>query len=263
MEKIDAGYLYELGATVRTFNNINRADPAWSVHDKFKRIREAVRTFTEYSVYSIALRTARGHGQVLVSQIDTMIQALIDNDFADDSMEKVEGQYLQTYSTFVKFETVMIAELQALPIFLVPPRGAFDNNYLIERGDTLFPESLLMIAPEAELDVLQAGRCIAFNLPTAAGFHMHRANEAVLRLYFDMVMGAGHRASNATMGSMLAKMKKEKKGDANIIAALDAIRQFHRNPLMHPEHTLSDIDEAISLYSAIRAAMGYMLDKLD
>lgn len=262
MEKIDAGYLYELGATVRTFNTIQRTDPAWSVHDKLKRIRDAVSLFTEYSIYSVALRTARTHGQQLVGLIDNMIDHIVENEFAEGSMTKFEGQFMQANATFVKFETVMIAELQALPIFLVPPRGAFDNAYLIERGDTLFPESLLLIAPETELDVMQAGRCIAFNLPTAAGFHMHRANEAVLRLYYDLVMGEGRRTGNATMGTMLAGMKKAEKGDPNIIAALDAIRQFHRNPLMHPEHTLADIDEALSLYSAIRASIGYMLDKL-
>ena len=129
-------------------------------------------------------------------------------------------------------------------------------------GERLFPDSLISKAPETEVDIKQGARCIAFDLPTAAGFHFHRANEAVLRRYFDSVSGSVSRPEPATMGALTGILKKQGLGDKCIIAALDNIREFHRNPLMHPEHTLASIDEAISLCCAIRAAMGYMLEHL-
>ncbi len=263
MEKIDAGYLYELGPTIRALNNVGRADEhPWSLYSKCKAARDSIESFIHFSIYSPALRTSRVHGDRLVDAIDQMLDILSKSDFAEDCMPEAKAQFMNVYRALGVFEPVMVAELQSMPIFFVPPRGAFDNAYLIERGDAMFPPSLLEKAPETELDVQQAGRCIAFNLPTAAGFHMHRANEAVLRRYYDGIMGAGQRPRVESMGTLLAAMKKAGAGDKNIIAALDALKEFHRNPLMHPEHTLADLDEAMNLYCAIRASIGYMLDEI-
>jgi hypothetical protein len=157
----------------------------------------------------------------------------------------------------------MIAELQSASIFYVPPRGAFDNTHLINAGEKLFPEALFALVPETLVDVQQGARCLAFNLPTAAGFHFHRANEAVLREYFDTLAGEEKRPNILSMGTLLGQLKKLELGDRNVIAALDNIKEFHRNPLMHPDHTLESVDEAISLYCAIRSAMSYMLEKID
>lgn len=199
---------------------------------------------------------------MLTLALDQILEIVSSSDFSEECMSEAKTSYVNVVRALSMFEPIMIAELQAMPIFLVPPRGAFDNAYLIDRGDTLFPTALLEKAPETELDVQQAGRCIAFNLPTAAGFHMHRANEAVLRRYYDWVMGDGQRPKVESMGTLLAALKKADAGDKNIIAALDALKEFHRNPLMHPEHTLADLDEAVNLYCAVRAAIGYMLEEL-
>lgn len=264
MDKIDAGYLYELGHTIRSIRGVGQGAMAhpWQAWGHCVSVRDAANNFTEYSIFSSGLRTCRIYGRRFVADLTALIVRMEDNEWPNQ--QDVFGPFdlANVMRSFSAFETVMIAELQSLPIFLVPPRGAFDNNSLIEAGHRLFPASLLEKAPETELDVVQAGKCIAFDLPTAGGFHLHRANEAVLRRYFDCVMGAGMRPTLSTMGTLLGEMKKQKAGDANIIAALDAIKTFHRNPLMHPEHTLRDIDEAISLYSAIRSAVGYMLEVL-
>jgi len=263
MDKIDAGYLYELGHTIRSFRSIEQGNTVhkWQAWASCVSIRKAAHDFTEYSVFSSGLRTCRLYGQRFVADLSALIERMEETDWPNQQ-DVGPLDLMDTMRSFSAFETVMIAELQSLPIFLVPPRGAFDNNSLIEAGHLLFPKSLLSKVPETELDVQQAGKCIAFNLPTAAGFHLHRANEAVLRRYFDEIMGNKNRPIPATMGTLLGELKKHSAGDPNIIAALDAIKTFHRNPLMHPEHTLKDIDEAISLYSAIRSAIGYMLESL-
>ena len=70
------------------------------------------------------------------------------------------------------------------------------------------------------------------------------------------------RSKNLTMGTMVSSMEQHDVGDPNIRAALKNITTFHRNPVAHPGHKIEDGDEALSLYAAIRACMGYMLDKL-
>ena len=262
MDKIDAGYLYELGSTIRSMRGlkVEQNDHNWQAWSLCINVRDAVQTFIEYSIYAPGLRSARTYGQRFVVELNALITRIEEHQPAAPPLTSYES--MNVMRAFNAFEPVMIAELQSLPIFFVPPRGAFDNAYLIEAGQTLFPEILGVKVPEAIPDAQQAGKCIAFNLPTAAGFHLHRANEAVLRHYFDAVMGAGKRPRVQTMGTLLGAMKKASCGNPNVIAALDALKEFHRNPLMHPEHTFSDIDEAISLYCAIRAAISYMLEEI-
>jgi hypothetical protein len=263
MQKIDAGYIYELGAAIRPLRTLgfDSLTSPWVVWGALTNARDTITQFVSASIYSSALRTAPAYAQKLIEQLQILADKIEYGEIKQDDVLKPIDM-IDITKAFASFEPVMIAEMQAASIFYVPPRGAFDNNSLIEEGESLFPDSLLSKVPETEHDVKQGARCIAFALPTASGFHFHRANEAVLRKYFDQVAGPDQRPNNSTMGTLLAKLKKLDKGDKSIIAALDNIKEFHRNPLMHPEHTLADVGEAISLYCAIRSAMSYMLDAL-
>ncbi|CDO34012.1 hypothetical protein SPHV1_100046 [Novosphingobium sp. KN65.2] len=53
-----------------------------------------------------------------------------------------------------------------------------------------------------------------------------------------------------------------KVGDPKVIEVLKGLKDLHRNPLMHPDDSIESEDEALSLYAAIRAAIGYMLDRI-
>lgn len=262
VDKIDAGYLYELSWSVRPLKGLGQGNLVypWQAWGVCTIARDTIVTFIEYSIYSSGLRTCRLYGQKLVHHLNLLIDRMENNEWPNQQDIFKPTDTLDVVKSFNSFEPVMIAELQSLPIFFVPPRGAFDNAYLIEAGDSLFPSSLYRKVPDTKLDAEQVGKCIAFNLPTAAGFHLHRVNEAVLRKYYDFILPFVVRKKTASMGVLLASLKKEEKGSPAIIASLDAIKDFHRNPLMHPDHTLGDTEEAISLYCAIRAAIGYMLD---
>ncbi len=116
-----------------------------------------------------------------------------------------------------------------------------------------------MKVPAAIKDVQESTKCIAFELPSAAAFHLHRANEATLAAYFDVVSGGAKPPRQKTMGAYLKRMRDLGVGHAKVLAALDQLRDLHRNPVMHPQDFLKDTDEAISLMGAIRAAMTEML----
>jgi hypothetical protein len=264
LQKIDAGYLYELGALIRPIRSLGYGDLSrpWAAWASLVSARDAVRSFTDASIYSGSLRSAKMYANKLVEELHRLILRIESDEWKQQTDEFQPGDILPVAQALASFEPVMIAEMQATSIFYVPPRGAFDNAYLIDAGERLFSDNLLLKAPETERDIKQGARCIAFDLPTAVGFHFHRANEAVLRRYFDSVAGGAPRPENAPMGVLLGEMKKGHFGDKRVIAALDNIKEFHRNPLMHPEHTLENIDEAISLYCAIRAVMEYMLESL-
>jgi hypothetical protein len=157
------------------------------------------------------------------------------------------------------FEAVLQAELGLLPIYLVQQQGGFDMTTLIESGALCFPIEVVTKVPEAVPDLEQGTRCIAFALPTAAGFHLHRANESVLRRYWDAVTNGASHPGNRAMGDFLAEMEKGNIGDVRVRASLRDLKNLHRNPLIHPEHSLESTDEAIALMNGIHAVMLHML----
>src|SRR6266540_3087193 len=81
-------------------------------------------------------------------------------------------------SALTAFEAVVGAELALTPLYVVQPKAGFDTGVLIESGSRCFPDDVWTKAPDAIPDLTQGTRCIAFELFTAAGFHLHRANEA-------------------------------------------------------------------------------------
>ena len=132
------------------------------------------------------------------------------------------------------------------------------TSTLIERGALCFPFEVIFKVPEAIPDLEQATRCLAYELPTAAGFHLHRANEAVLRKYWDAVTTNATRPPSRNMGDYLNEMDQRNVGDPKVKSALKDLKDLHRNPLIHPEDSLS-MDEAVALLSGIYTVMVHML----
>jgi hypothetical protein len=158
-----------------------------------------------------------------------------------------------------EFETIMAAEMAVADSYLVAKKRGFDTFVLIEGGEQLFPPSLQEKVPEAVADVKAGARCLAFELFTASGYHFHRANEAVVRKYYDAIAGGKERPKSQNMGDYLNAMKTQKLGDEKVLAALWALKDLHRNPLAHPEHSIANADDAIALLGSINAAVVYML----
>lgn len=157
------------------------------------------------------------------------------------------------------FEAVLAAEMAMVPLYIVTRKAAFDTALLIDAGRVIFPEELQAKVPSAIPDIEQGTKCIAFALPTAAGFHFHRANESVLKCYWDAVSAGKPRPASNNMGVYLAAMDKDGVGDDRVKSSLRDLKDYHRNPLIHPEHSLESIDEAVALMNAVQNAVVQML----
>lgn len=160
--------------------------------------------------------------------------------------------------TAITFETALVEEFGILPSYLVTPKGGYSIDVLTMTPQDLFPADLLDLVPDAKYDIEQAAKCLAFEVPTAAGFHLHRINEAVLRVYWDVVTNKAKRPKERSMGVYLSQLKKKEKGDAKTLATLQQIKDLDRNPISHPDEKL-EIDDAIDLYGIIRSAVSRML----
>jgi len=130
---------------------------------------------------------------------------------------------------------------------------------LIEKADLALEEDVRKIVSAESLeDFKQAGRCLAFDLPTAAGFHAMRATEDVLRKYHQLVV-----KPNKPVHEMAACINELRKAgaDAKTLGILDQIRDLHRNTVMHPEAFLTS-SEGIRLFDIAKSAISAMADQI-
>jgi hypothetical protein len=259
VQRIDPGFLFELGAAIR---------PLWKLTDSFgvetttilTNAQSAVYLATQSSIYNPSLKQARAHGEMLLNNI-AAVSARANTEGWDGSASDEEVSAI--LNALLQFEGSYLTEMRNAAIYYIAPHSGLDIERLTDHGEEIFPKSLNDKVPEAMRDVKEGAKALAYHLWTASGYHFHRANEAVLRRYFDHVAGGAiQRDPKWAMGKLIEKLKEKKLGKRPIIAALANIIEFHRNPLIHPQDFINDSDEAISLYTAIRSAMGYMLDEL-
>ena len=261
MQRINGAYLYELAEELRVLGKIEIKDaPRSTNYFELLTAKDALKGFLFASVFSGSFRTSATAANDLIIELD-LIAPNIEEDIIWGEM--IYGwRFNKLKGLFSRFETVLTAELQGTALYFVSAKGGYDTLVLTDHGEAIFPIELQGKVPEAVPDVKAGTRCIAFELFTAAAFHFHRANEAVLRRYFDEVAGADKRPRNNNMGDYLKKLRDLNVGDPKVIAVLQSIKDLHRNPIMHPEEQIMSAEEAISLLSAIRASIGYMIDRI-
>lgn len=261
MQRVDGAYLYEFGTHMRALERLEEKDcERFDIYFELSNAHSALTGMMYQSVFSDGWKVVSRCASELIAEISEHLINFSDTSTFNAPVKSYQINFIK--NKYREFDTVMKAELQNIDIYYVSQKGAFDSKRLTESGIQLFPKALPLKCPEATEDAQMGARCLAFELWTAMGFHFHRANEAVLRRYFESVIGAGKKPKVRTMGTMLKALEDANAGDADIRAALKNIVVFHRNPLAHPEHHIASADEALSLYAAIRACTGYMLDKL-
>lgn len=260
MQPIDGYYLYSLGTQVHPLTSLNWQQTSWNDgYFTMLTAQGAINALLHQSVYQV--RACRQEGVELLQLITALLaEAPSGGDHWGESIPPM--RMWAVIDKVGKFEAVLRAELGITPMYYVTPKNNIDVVGYINSGHLSFPPDLALKVPEAVPDAQQAAKCIAFDLPTAAGFHLHRANESVLRRYFDQVAGAENRPPSRNMGDYLNKMKQLNKGDPKVRAALRDLKDLHRNPLMHPEEHISSADDAISLMGQVRGAMSLMLKEL-
>jgi hypothetical protein len=156
------------------------------------------------------------------------------------------------------FQAVLKEELSVSDTYIVAPKGAFSTPTLIENGELLFAEDIRSELPqEAIHDIKQGARCFVFELPTAAGFHFHRAIEAVIHTFYDSLSGGAPRPKRSAMGIYIDELIKLN-ANAELVATLKQIKDLHRNPVVHPEETL-DMNEAQMLMGIMQSAIFSMV----
>jgi HEPN domain-containing protein len=168
----------------------------------------------------------------------------------------MDEQWVATFNhAFWAFEQALALELGRAPIYFVSQKGIYATSALINTADSaLVDEVHNTVSYAAKKDLSQAGRCLAFEVPTAAAFHALRAVEKVLREFYEAKIG--EPAGTAGMKRCIDELTKAG-ADKKTIAALDQLRDLHRNPIDHPEEFV-DFAEALEIFNAATVAISKM-----
>ena len=151
------------------------------------------------------------------------------------------------------------AELKGVEAFIVTPKR-YDIRRLLEDVSSFFSPGVHRRLPEiARYDFAEAGKCIAFERPTAAAFHTLRATEAVLREFY-LTMIRRNRITDLMWGPIVQDLRARRKTYKYdvLYGNLDNIRRSFRNPTQHPDLTY-DIHEAQDLLPLCIEAVNRMV----
>ncbi len=159
------------------------------------------------------------------------------------------------------FQTVLQTELGKLDTYFISPKGIYSTSDLIERADNIIPKEIMNVLSESiRSDLRQAGRCLAFDLATASGFHIMRALEGILKDNYCPVF-LKKKPKGRGWNSYIQCLK-DTSADARTLSILDQIRSLHRNPTMHPQEVLT-INEALTLFGIAQSAIVSMIEDIN
>ena len=148
-----------------------------------------------------------------------------------------------------RFETVFLEEMREAATYYVPRRGIFSTKHLVDAADEAFPKEMLPYIPNKTRDDWKAaGRCLAFSLLSASGFHVARAVEGTLEIYYQYFCGRQAGETLKSWHDYVVALKAQRKSGAaptpaeKIIAEIEQMKDDYRNPIAHPRIVLSEVD---------------------
>lgn len=209
----------------------------WRVHGEgvvlenidrfFAHLQEFVLPVTQRAAYE--LRQFR----------DELAKSESDHKLTNDEASKLTGIMNDVRNT-------LSAEADGNVAFIVTDKRIDVNKLLLDVPALMAPSVFNSLPGIAQYDFIEAGKCIAFELPTSAAFHMLRGTEAVLRHYYCSIVRRNR--ANLLWGPMVESLRKRRTPpSAPLLDNLDNIRRSFRNPTQHPDK-IYDIQEVQDLF---------------
>ncbi len=257
MERINSFSFYGVGKGLKAIEDLSdNGAAAQDVFWAFSQAQSAMNGLLEGK--PIPLGISRDKAQAFKAALDTAFQNLFTEEKPDGQREikfpDASSPLVNRWSLYwlkqglTAFEAIFAEEMKETATYYVPRRGIFWTPALVDTADEAFPEQLRGAIPQKTKDDWKAaGRCLAFNLLSASGFHAARAVEGTLEAYYQLFSGkAGETLNNwhdykKELDKIAAK-KPTPCPNAKTLAELDQMRTDYRNPIMHPRVILTEPD---------------------
>jgi hypothetical protein len=193
--------------------------------------------------------TKKGTSYVGLAGIKTELEKLPEKAALDSA------QALKLREAMKELRITLYSESSGKEAFVVTDKR-YEVKKLLHAPAELLPPGLFEALDElTRYDIEEAGRCVAFERPTAAAFHLMRATEATLRRLYCAKVKRG-RKKPLLWGSMVDHLRQRSDSPPRpLLDGLDNIRHNFRNPTQHPD-AIYDIQEAQDLLALALDAIG-------
>lgn len=260
MDRVNLPFFYDLGASVRPLVDF-KVEPStrFDLLISMIHLRTIVGTLVDSSTYS-SLAASRTSGARLLESITDCFSwwNATPSEERTNLDPSADFKFTLVVTRAKEFETVLGAELQTFDAYQITKKGIYSTTDLIEQTENTFSEETKdELSDEVRNDVNQSGRCLAFDLPTASGFHIMRATETVVKKYCSEF---GAKVKQRNWNGYITALKATE-ASPKVLAVLEQIRELHRNPTIHPGVVLS-INDATLLFSIAQSAITAMVDDI-
>lgn len=265
MQRINQYNFYEFGGVLHPLSELDRdmgeLDVLLTVEPAQKWLNRILNN--ELVPLTICKRDA----EALRQEIETVIDRV---SLDSETPTKILGvDIYRLRSALDRFEHVFSSELQSLATYYVSEKGLYSTQSLVDSAEKAFPIKVqAQISDAARDDFRAAGKCLAFDLPTAAAFHIFRSIEAVLRDYLETFVDSDSRPKSRNWGVYIRVLRncihsgQQPAPDPKTVSMIEQIKDMHRNPLIHPEAVL-EADEALVLFDIGKSAIVAMTLELN
>lgn len=276
MRPVDQYPIYELGGALQILKEVAshiEEEPPLSLN------RFAALWFAEYRLKALLdgrpfqISFCRNSARSIVHHTSALLHASKGKTLSEGSALALYGddswRWFSLRGDIEAFEHQFAAELQRMATYAVPDIGIFKTESLVDAADRHIHESVRAEVPTFAITEIQAaGRCLAFGLCSASGFHSARAVECVLREYHGHFLPTANSA-DLTMGNMAsaladmhkAKQKAENLPKQNTVRHIKDFVDYDRNPLMHKNVELQEI-HAVTLFNSAASVIVEMTKEI-
>lgn len=217
-------------------------------------------------------KTKKAAASVLVESLKEFSKLLgQDRQPTDDELKLI-------YDPIGKFYQVFEQEAEDANVFIAIPIGAYSTSVLLTNASSHLSEPAQKVVDDGvKEDLDEAGRCLAFDLWTACGFHALRAVEATARFYHREVTGValtdvpigtliyGDQKNHPGSGLVVQHAKEGNSHESQLglaISLLSQINAIYRRPIMHPKMSLGAIEAKFVFDTAAIAISAMVTDAL-
>jgi hypothetical protein len=258
MRQLNLHEIYVLGTRLAPLSEIkadtkkgNAVFRLWQARSALKEILREPSPLME-----VAKRAARN----LVTAISDEISEDVETAFKFESDEAMGYGGINIGRKKEEFESVLSNEMPGVPSFIVLKKGIYDTADLIFKADCYFPENILAdLTQQARKEFCEAGKALAYELPTACCFHLWRSVETTMCAYYEVLTGNTVEQDEISRNwAAYIKALDAAKAEASVTMFLDHIRQEYRNPQTHPDEVVA-MDDALSLFGAAASSINQLV----
>lgn len=256
MAKVNPYYFYSLGDRIGRFRKVWTVGATWAwVATEAEALLSAVHEISEKPWVPEGLEEAqRAIGSVL-KQFERIQHKY--GTRPETIHSEIETDDLVLLKLLIdRFEHLLHSDLERMVIWYAPEQHGYGSASLMATPWNLFGELAPDIRALAERDLQEFGRSFLFDSGTAAGFHLLRACELVMREY---CKACGKTPPAKDWGGLIAQLSNMRDLPKGMTKKLEALREYDRNEIMHPIGRFLTIDDVGELLDKVKLTMKEML----